>query len=332
MSAAPADIRSRTLQPPNDQATAAKRTAPLAEPPVATPPSLAQWLGQQSKYALGLAPGFFGFYAHIGVLKALDEAGLLEGKVSFVSGASAGALVGGLYAAGLNPSEMAERVVAYQRGDFWDPPGVGAMLRGRAFEGLIRSSLPEGVTTFDQCRLPLGVTGYSLSRLTTRVMREGDIALALRASCTFPVLFQPVWHPQGVLMDGGVFDTAGMWSIPTDGDDYRCILNITFGTGPVVDQVVPPSLFPCRSHPRPPSSGNHRKEIVSFAITGVPRPHPFAMHKGADAIEAAYELVRRVLNEPMMAGEEEGHWLVPTVTDVTVNPLVAATTQTQMAR
>lgn len=105
----------------------------------------------------------------------------------------------------------------HDRGDFWDPPGVGALLRGRAFENLIRDSLPQGVNTFDQCRLPLAVTGFSLSRFTTRVLKEGDIALALRASCTFPVLFQPVWHPQGVLMDGGVFDTAGLWAVPAEG-------------------------------------------------------------------------------------------------------------------
>lgn len=51
-------------------------------------------------YALALTPGFFRFYAHIGVLKALEETGCL--RPSAVAGSSAGALVGGFLASGMN--------------------------------------------------------------------------------------------------------------------------------------------------------------------------------------------------------------------------------------
>jgi NTE family protein len=152
--------------------------------------------------------------SQIGAMKALDEAGLLQGRVSFVSGASAGALIGGLYAAGLTPTEMAEKVLAYQRSDFWDAPGMGGILKGRAFEQLLRDALP--VQVFEECSVPLGVTAYSVSGLTTKCIKNGDLASALRASCTFPVLFAPVWHKEGVLIDGGVYDTAGLWSVPDD--------------------------------------------------------------------------------------------------------------------
>lgn len=44
-------------------------------------PTLAMWLSQSdTKFALALSPGFFGYYAHIGALQALDDAGLLEGE------------------------------------------------------------------------------------------------------------------------------------------------------------------------------------------------------------------------------------------------------------
>jgi NTE family protein len=49
-------------------------------------------------YSLGLSPGFFRFYAHIGVLKALEEKGCL--RASEVTGSSAGALVGSFLCAG----------------------------------------------------------------------------------------------------------------------------------------------------------------------------------------------------------------------------------------
>ncbi|CAN0154951.1 unnamed protein product, partial [Discosporangium mesarthrocarpum] len=170
-------------------------------------PTLESWL-RKGPFVLSLAPGFFGFYAHIGALVALEEARLLDG-VSHATGASAGALIAGLFAAGRSPREMGEDVIKFRRSDFWDPVGFGGVLRGRKFEELIEASLPEGVRTFDQCRVPLYVSGFDLSRLQTRSISEGDIAPALRASCTFPMLFSPVWHSQGVLVDGGVQDTTG---------------------------------------------------------------------------------------------------------------------------
>lgn len=53
---------------------------------------------ESSDYALCLSPGFFRFYAHIGILHALEESNLLKAK--YVTGSSAGALVGAFLAAG----------------------------------------------------------------------------------------------------------------------------------------------------------------------------------------------------------------------------------------
>lgn len=55
-------------------------------------------------------------------------------KVSFATGASAGGLVAGLFAAGLSPAHMGETVVKFRRSDFWDPIGFGGLLRGKKFE------------------------------------------------------------------------------------------------------------------------------------------------------------------------------------------------------
>lgn len=74
---------------------------------------------------------------------------------------------------------------------------------------IISENLPEGVTTFDHCKVPLAVSAFDISRLAERSITKGNIAPALRASCTFPGLFTPVWHPQGVLIDGGVRDLTG---------------------------------------------------------------------------------------------------------------------------
>lgn len=73
----------------------------------------------------------------------------------------------------------------------------------------MKATLPDRVRSFDQCRVPLAVSAFDVSRFATRVLDEGCIAQALRATCTFPGLFAPVWHQRGVLIDGGVQDTTG---------------------------------------------------------------------------------------------------------------------------
>jgi hypothetical protein len=61
-------------------------------------PGMLHQILSSEDYALALTPGFYRFYAHIGVLQALEERGCL--RPSHVSGSSAGALVGGFLASG----------------------------------------------------------------------------------------------------------------------------------------------------------------------------------------------------------------------------------------
>ena len=63
-----------------------------------------------------------------------DTRSLARGQVSFATGASAGGLIAGLFAAGLSPRDMGRIVVKFRRPDFWDPVGFGGVLRGKKFE------------------------------------------------------------------------------------------------------------------------------------------------------------------------------------------------------
>jgi hypothetical protein len=176
-------------------------------------------------YALALSPGFFQFYAHIGILHALDEAGCL--RVSHITGSSAGALVASFLAAGMTPDEMIEAVLKITREDMWDMGGMGGLLKGQKFQEIMETSLP--VQTFEECKIPLGVTAYDVLRFKTSCFtanrRGGDakllgsqpvgvsIATAVRASCTFPALFQPVLIDGWPHVDGGVWDTVGLMAM-----------------------------------------------------------------------------------------------------------------------
>src|SRR5438067_11739686 len=106
---------------------------------------LADWLAE-GPFTLVMSSGFFSFYAHTGMFGALVDAGHVPAAAA---GSSAGALVGGAWAAGLEPSELAAVLSQLRRDDFWDPAlGIG-LLAGRKFDALLRRMLP--VASFAGC-------------------------------------------------------------------------------------------------------------------------------------------------------------------------------------
>ncbi len=167
-------------------------------------PTLRDWL-REAPFTLALSAGFFGFFAHAGVVSALEEEGILPARIC---GSSAGALVGGLWAAGLPASAIREELVALRREHFWDPrPGLG-LLRGALFRSRLEALLP--VRTFDECPRPLGVSAYDVLARRTVVLRGGPLAPALHASCAAPILFQPGRVGGRLYLDGGVLDRHGL--------------------------------------------------------------------------------------------------------------------------
>ena len=135
-----------------------------------------------------MSSGFFRFYAHMGVLHALEENNCL--RVRSCSGSSAGALVTAFLASGMKPTDMPDRVFSIKRENMWDV-GIGlGLLKGQLFQQILEKQFP--VQTFEECPIPLGVTAYDVLGFKTNCITTGNLATAVRASCTFPGLFQPV--------------------------------------------------------------------------------------------------------------------------------------------
>jgi predicted acylesterase/phospholipase RssA len=112
----------------------------------------------------------------------------------------------------MKPSEMIKSVLAIKRADIWDMGGSFGLLKGQLFQALIERDLP--VQTFSECRCPLGVTTFDLAKCKTQYITEGHLATAMRASCTFPGMFQPVYIGGSPNIDGGVFDGVGLLALP----------------------------------------------------------------------------------------------------------------------
>ena len=96
----------------------------------------------------------------------------------------------------------------------WDHGWGFGLLKGELFQSLLEKSLGP-VKTIEDCPIPLGVTAYNVQTLTTSIRTQGELATAVRASATFPVMFQPVTLDNQYHIDGGLFDQYGLVALPT---------------------------------------------------------------------------------------------------------------------
>lgn len=236
------------------------------------------WLADQP-FTLALSSGFFGFFAHCGVVAALEEAGL---RPSRLRGSSAGALVAGLWASGLSSADIERELASLRRHDFWDPaPGPG-LLVGERFGARLRQLLP--VSQFEQCRVPLAISVFDLHTLATRVIDRGPLAPAVQASCTFPLLFHPHRIDDRPYLDGGVLDRPGLASI---GPTERLLYHHLAARSPWRRRNSPALAIPDRPH------------TATLVVNALPRLGPFRLERGPEAIARAREATRDALGSPL---------------------------------
>lgn len=159
----------------------------------------------KKKVALALASGGPRGFAYIGVIEALQERGY---EISSVAGASAGALVGGIFAAGgldafkewlfgLDPV----RVVSLM--DF--TPSRNYLVKGERVIAAIRRRVPD--VRIEELPIPFAAVATDLFTGEEVVFREGPLFEAVRASISIPSMFRPVRWQGRTLVDGGLVNT-----------------------------------------------------------------------------------------------------------------------------
>ena len=243
--------------------------------------SRAQWLAE-APFNLALGAGFFGFYAHTGLLQVLEERGL---RPTSVVGVSAGALAGGLWSAGIDASQLGERLVALKRDEFWDPGlPLGGLLRGHKFRGILRGMLADaGVANIEDCPLRFAAVVHDVMAHAPVAMDRGPVDVAIVASCTVPLMFRPVVAGGRVLVDGGVSDRAGLTALPSG---ERVLMHYLPSRRRVrwARSVAPPDV------PGRPS--------LVLVTPGLPKVTPFRLAEGATALAKTRDYVERWLDEP----------------------------------
>ncbi|RED43637.1 NTE family protein [Winogradskyella eximia] len=140
--------------------------------------------------------------AHIGVIKALEEHGIFP---THIAGTSAGAIVGGLYAAGISWSEILRffktitifSTYRYAR----NKPGF---LNSENFYGDLKAYFPED--SFDALKKPLFVTAANIIDGTSKIFSSGEVIKPIIASASFPGVFTPTEINGEYYVDGGTLN------------------------------------------------------------------------------------------------------------------------------
>jgi NTE family protein len=147
---------------------------------------------------VALGGGFARGIAHIGVLKVLEQEGI---PVSVVTGTSVGALMGAAYCSGVSLVELEElahnvRFTTFAR---WTLSRCGFASNDRMISFLTRTLK---VKTFEELRIPLGVTATDFNTGEGVVFHSGSMIDPVRASCAYPGMFLPVEIGGRYLVDG----------------------------------------------------------------------------------------------------------------------------------
>ncbi|OQY14935.1 MAG: patatin [Desulfobacterium sp. 4572_20] len=154
------------------------------------------------KIGLALGSGSARGWAHIGVIKALTEAGI---HVDYVAGTSVGAVVGAVYASGRIDSfkDVVLQLDWKKIASFLDVvfPKSG-LIDGNRIAEFIRSHV--GEKNIEDLSLPFCAVSTDLATGNEVVFQDGDIIEAVRASISVPGVFTPVRKSGAILVDGGL--------------------------------------------------------------------------------------------------------------------------------
>ncbi|HHV73438.1 MAG TPA: patatin family protein [Thermoanaerobacterium sp.] len=143
-------------------------------------------------------------YAHIGVLKKLEEENI---PIDFIIGTSIGALIGAIYASGNDLEKIIKDVrdinfLKLIKMLDLNIPQKG-FIKGDKIEKFLSSYIKND---FDELKIPLYVIATDIKQSREIIFSNGPVIKAVRASISIPVVFEPVEFQNTKLVDGSIID------------------------------------------------------------------------------------------------------------------------------
>ena len=149
---------------------------------------------------LALGGGFARGFAHLGVLKVLEQHHI---PVSHIAGTSVGSIFGAAYASGAPLARIlaASRTIRFRDIARWSVSRLGLASNHRLADLIERVFESK---QFEDMKIPLAVVATDLAAGEPVVFRQGPLVEAIRASCAYPGLFEPIQIGTRCLADGGL--------------------------------------------------------------------------------------------------------------------------------
>ncbi len=209
------------------------------------------------KVGLVLSGGGAKGFAHVGVLKVLEEAGV---RIDYIAGTSMGAIVGGLYASGYSPNQLDSilkvndfSIVLQDRlprdaSSFYQKENTGkyaislpikkmkiglpsAISKGQSVFNLLSqlTAHVHEIKDFSKLPIPFFCIATDLETGSEVVLEKGFLPEAIRASGSFPGLLEPVIIDDRVLVDGGLVNNYPIKKLKEKGVDYIIGVDVQMG-------------------------------------------------------------------------------------------------------
>jgi NTE family protein len=173
--------------------------------------------------ALVLGGGGARGFAHVGVIKALEAAGI---KADIVAGSSSGAIVAALYAGGYSGSELERIAVDLDQGALIDFSLFGeGWVRGEALQEWVNHAL--GNVPIEKLAKPFAVVATDAKTGRMVIFNRGDPGLAVRASSSVPDLFIPPVIDGVAYIDGGLTSPLPVRVARAMGADFVIAVDLT---------------------------------------------------------------------------------------------------------
>src|SRR5574344_914572 len=171
------------------------------------------------KIALVLSGGGSKGFAHIGVLNALENNGIIP---DIIVGTSMGSVVGGLYASGMSTKEMTDESQKLKFSDFVDINLFGILKNGVLAGNTLIKYLDKisHNALIENCKIKFACVSCDLYTGKQYIFDSGKLSVALRCSSAVPGIFAPYKFDGKLLVDGGVVNNNATDIAYKMGADY----------------------------------------------------------------------------------------------------------------
>ncbi|WP_029270888.1 patatin-like phospholipase family protein [Flavobacterium sp. KJJ] len=288
---------------------------------------------KRPKIGLVLSGGGAKGFAHIGVLKVLEEAGI---KIDFIGGTSMGSVIGGLYASGYNASqidsifkktnfdELINDYIPRSSKNFYGKKndelyaivlpfsnfkvGIPEALSKGMYNYNLLSSLTRNVRhirDFNKLPTPFLCIGTNIETGEEVLLNKGNLVQAMMASAAFPSLFTPVEIDGNLLVDGGVVNNYPIQEVRNLGadiiigvdvqDDLMKRKNLKNATRILVQITNLQSIDKMKSKIKD-TDVYIKPDIRDFGVISFDKGEEI-IRKGEEAAFAVYEKIKSLVNE-----------------------------------